>query len=161
MSAPSLSQGVSMVRPVWSRISSSRKAILSRTARAFMPVEEPVPSWRGRVVLPRAQQGFCSCGGAGPELEHGALIVDFLGSDAHLHAEELADLARQQRIVHTHGTSLRAATAKCATVRGFEQPTEGRRIQLDMFALKPCQGFSPRLGVLIHQAAEDFTPERG
>src|ERR1035441_5592311 len=61
--------------------------------------------------------------GAGPELEHGALIVDFLGSDAHLHAEELADLARQQRIVHTHGTSLRAATATWATARGFKNTT--------------------------------------
>src|ERR1022692_3242299 len=30
-----------------------------------------------------------------------------------------------------------------------------------MFALEPCQGFSPRLGVLVHQATEDFTAERG
>ena len=61
--ALNLSQGVSTVMPVISETSSSMNSMLSlTTTRAFMPVEEPT---------------F--------ELQHGAVLVQLLRVDAHLH----------------------------------------------------------------------------
>ena len=94
--------------------------------------------------------------GAHAQLQHRTLLMDLFRGDTHLHAEKLADLARQQGVVHTHGTCLRAATTKRAAIRRFQQSDQCRDIQFDIFALQPCQHFAAGFGVLLHEPAEDF-----
>ena len=62
--------------------------------------------------------------------------MNFPGSDAQFHAEQLADFARDKRVVHAHGAGLGAATAKGTAVGRFEQPENRSGVEFYLFALQ-------------------------
>jgi hypothetical protein len=71
-------------------------------------------------------------GGSGLELQHGAVVVELLGCDAHLLAGDLADLAREQAVVHADGAGLGTAAAQVAAVGKLDEPGDGVEVDLDV-----------------------------
>ncbi len=85
---------------------------LSLTTTGFMPVEEPTLSW---------------------SME--PLLVQLLGGDAHLLAEELSELVGHQAVVGADGAGLGAAAAEVAAVGQLDQARHQRPVQLDVAVL--------------------------
>ena len=85
--------------------------------------------------------------------------MQLAGVDAQFLAEQLADFAGDQTVVHADGTGLRAATAQVAAVGQFAQTRHGLPVQAHV-AVAPF-GQRLLLDVLLVDAAEDFGPVVG
>ena len=98
-------------------------------------------------------------GGTHHHLVDGALFVQFAGIEAQFLAEELADFAGDQTVVHADGAGLGAATAQVAAVGQFAQTRHGLPVQAHVAVTPFGQRFL--FDILLVDAAEDFGPEVG
>ncbi len=87
----------------------------------------------GDVVLDHG--GVHAGGGAHLELQHRAVVVTLLGVDAHLHAEQFAQIVRHQAIVATDRAGLGAAPAQVAAIGQFGETGHQRPVQVDVAVL--------------------------
>ena len=106
----------------------------------------------------RSAAGVIPVRGADLELLDGPLLVDLLGGDAHLLAEELADLAADQGVVAPQRADLGAAPAEGAAVGQLRQPGEGLPVEVDVAALELPQERMFLLDVLADDPAQDLRP---
>ena len=85
-------------------------------------------------VVLHDQRGHAG-GRADLELQHRAAVVDLLGRNAHLLAEQLAQLVGDEAVVDADRAGLRAAPAEVAAVGQLDQARDQRPVQLDVAVL--------------------------
>ena len=98
-------------------------------------------------------------GGAALHLQLGALGVEFLGSEAHFLAEDLADFTGDHAVVDADGADLGAAAAQVAAVGQLAQTDDGLPVQREVTVTPFGERFL--LDVLVVDAAQDFRAEIG
>ena len=101
--------------------------------------------------------GIHAGGGTDLELELGALFMQFAGVPAEFLAEELAQFAGDEAVVHTDGAHLGAAAAQVAAVGEFGKTHHGLPVEFGVAVTPLGEGFL--LHILLVDAAEQFGAE--
>ena len=106
---------------------------------------------RDRPAAPGLLQRF-----AHGELEHGAVIVQLFGHDAHFLAEELANFVGDQAVVHANRAGLGATSAQVASLGEFRQTRDGRPVELDFAVAPRLQRSAVRFDVLLVESTKNL-----
>ena len=101
--------------------------------------------------------GVHAGGGTDLELELGALFMQFAGVPAEFLAEELAQFAGDEAVVHADGADLGAAAAQVAAVGKLGQTHDGLPVELGVAVTPLGEGFL--LHILLVDAAEQLGAE--